>query len=88
MNLQVIKKRSNWEYVLAKWEGLQYPKLRKTCTDRYEKVQLIKTQNYIFDEMDPLKYEMGVKLKECKSNLSICSLNVNRLDDMKIDFIL
>ena len=88
LNAQVIKKRSNWDYVLAKWEGLQYPKSGKTCAKIYEKAQVVKTQNYIFDEMDPLQDEMGVELMDCKGNLSICALNVNGLDDMKIDSIL
>ena len=38
--------------------------------------------------MDPLQDEMAVELMDCNGNLSICALNVNGLDDMKIDSIL
>ena len=81
-------KLSNWKYVLAKWEGLKYPMSRKSRDGKYEKAQIVKSQNYFFDEMDALTGEMGVQLQDKKANVSICSLNVNGLDDMKIDSIL
>ena len=81
-------KLSNWKYVLAKWEGLKYPMPRKSRDGKYEKAQIVKSQNYFFDEMDALTGEMEVQLQDKKANVSICSLNVNGLDDLKIDSIL
>ena len=81
-------KLSNCKYVLAKWEGLKYPMSRKLRDGKYEKAQIVKSQNYFFDEMDALTGEMGIQLQDKIANVSICSLNVNGLDDMKIDSIL
>ena len=56
-------KLSNWKYVLAKWEGLKYPMSRKSRDGKYEKAQIVKSQNYFFDEMDALTREMGYSFR-------------------------